>query len=379
VTPCGGYPNAVRPTERDPTDGAGSATVRDRTLDERAPGTHADTPARIPPKGWWEALRRGYREFNADQMGLIAAGVAFKAFLSIVPTLIAAMLLYGLVVDPSQVQRQVESLSGVLPTSAQDLLRQQMDTLVATNRRDLGIGLVISLLVALWSASGGTGNLLQAVNDAYDETETRGWFKRKALALLMTVGAILVFAVTATLVAAFPAVANALNLPPAVRVALESARWLVILVVVGVSLAVLYHVAPARPARDTQRLRWVSVGAAVAVVLWIAISVGFSIYVDQFSSYNATYGSAAGVVVLLMWLWLSVYAVLLGAEINAQSEKQTVNDTTVSAPRRPDRRHALKADLGPDDPEPDGGRVVRDPSDNASRTAHDAPSHRRAP
>jgi len=335
----------------------------DPALERRHPGAHAHAPQHIPAKGWWEVVRRGYAEFTADQMGLIAAGVAFKAFLSIVPTLIAAMLLYGLVVDPSEVQQQVQSLSGVLPSSARQLLEEQMTGLVSANRRGLGIGLVVSLLVALWSASGGTGNLVQAVNDAYDETETRSWIKRKGLALLLTIGAVLVFAITATLVAVFPAVADALDPPTIVRVGLEAARWLVVLVVVGVALAVLYRVAPDR---NAPRMRWVSVGAGVAVLLWIVISIGFSIYVDRFAGYGKTYGSLAGVVVLLTWLWLSVYAVLLGAEINAESEKQTVHDTTVGDPAPRGERGALKADLGPDDPEPtDPDRIAKERADLA--------------
>jgi membrane protein len=308
-----------------------SAWRADVALEQRHLGAHAQAPQQNPPRGWWEVVRRGWNEFNRDQMGLIAAGVAFKAFLSIVPAMIAAILVYGLVVNPSQVQRQVDSLSGVLPASAQGLLRQQMAGLVAANHQGLGIGLVVSLLVALWSASGGMSNLLQAVNDAYDETETRSWVRRKLLALGLTVGAIVVFAVTATLVAVFPAVTNALHPAAAVQVGLEAARWLVVLVAIGVALAVIYRVAPDR---DAPRMRWASAGAAVATVLWIVISVVFSVYVDTFSRYNATYGSLAGVVVLLIWLWLSFYAVLLGAEVNAEVEKQTVRDTTVGEPTR---------------------------------------------
>jgi len=318
----------------------------ERSIDERHPGAHADRPQHIPPRGWWQVVRRGYGEFTADQMSLIASGVAFKAFLSIVPALIAAILVYGLVVDPAQVQRQVDSLSGVLPASARDLMAQQMQGLVQDNRQGLGVGLVVSLLLSLWSASGGMSNLVQAVNDAYDETETRSWVRRKALALLLTVGAIVVFAVTASLVAVFPAVTHALHPPTAVRIGLEAARWLVVLAVVGIALAVLYRVAPDR---NAPRMRWVSVGAAVATLLWIVVSVGFSIYVDRFASYGRTYGSLAGVVVLLLWLWLSLYAVLLGAEINAESERQTLRDTTVGEPRPRGRRDAVKADLGPDD------------------------------
>jgi membrane protein len=343
-----GYTTAVSSADRD--------TGPDRTLPQRHPGAYAEHPQHIPPKGWREVARRGYREFSTDQMSLIAAGVAFKAFLSIVPAIIAAILVYGLVADPAQVGHQVSSLSGVLPASARDLLEQQLTSLVTTNHSSLGIGLVSSLLLSLWSASGGTGNLVQAVNDAYDETETRTWIIRKALALVLTVGAIIVFALTTTLVAVFPAAANALNPPAPVRIGLEAARWVVVLLVIGISLAILYRVAPDR---DAPRMQWVSVGAAVATVLWIVVSLGFSFYVDRFSSYGKTYGSLAGVVVLLLWIWLSVCAVLLGAEINAEAEKQTVRDTTVGEPVPQGQRGALKADLGPDDPEPGGGSGTR--------------------
>jgi membrane protein len=333
-----------RPDER-PLD---ERPLDERPLDERHPGAYAEAPQHIPPSGWRQVVVRGWKEFNADQMGLIAAGVAFKAFLSLVPALIAVILVYGLVVDPAQVERQVNSLSGVLPSSAQDLLRQQMTGLVSANHKSLGVGLVVSLLLSLWSASGGMSNLLQAVNDAYDEQETRSWVRRKLLALGMTVGAIVFFVITATLVAVFPAVTHALHPSAPVELGLQAVRWLVVLVVLGVALGVVYRVAPNL---DAPQMRWVSVGAAAATVLWIVVSVVFSLYVNKFSSYNKTYGSLAGVVVLLLWLWLSLYAVLLGAEVNAEAEKQTVRDTTVGPDRPMGERGALKADLGPDDPE----------------------------
>ena len=318
-------------------------------LDQRYPGAHAGRPQEVPAKGWFQIAKRGWKEFNADQMMLIAAGVAFYAFLSLVPALVAAMLVYGLVYDPAQVKDQIESLSGVLPSSAQSLLSEQLTSLASSSKQGLGVGLVVSLLASLWSASGGTGNLIMAVNTAYDEDETRGFVKRKALALVLTVGAIVVFVVTVALVAVFPAVANALSLPTPLRIGVEALRWLLVLAVLGVSLAVLYRAAPDR---DAPKMRWVSVGAGVAVVVWVVASVVFSLYVNNFGSYGKTYGSLAGVVVLLLWLWLSIVAVLLGAEINAESEKQTVRDTTRGEDRPMGDRDALKADLGPADPEP---------------------------
>jgi membrane protein len=318
-------------------------------LERDYPGAGADSPGQVPAKGWWQITRRGLKEFSNDQMSLIAAGVAFKAFLAIVPTFIAAMLIYGLVTSPSEVTNQVNSVSGALPESARQLLTEQLTNLAASSKRGLSIGVIVSLLLALWSASSGTQNLMQAVNIAYDETETRGFVKRKALALVLTIGAIVFFAVAATLVAAFPAIAGKIGLSGIALVGVQGLRWFVLLVVLAIALAVLYRAAPNR---DDPQFRWASVGAVVAVVIWILASIGFALYANNFSSYGKTYGSLAGVVVLLLWLWLSVIAVLLGAEINAEAEKQTVKDTTTGPEKPLGERGALKADLAPSDPDP---------------------------
>lgn len=328
-----------------------------RSLEERYPGATAGKPQEVPPKGWFQILKRGLKEFSSDQMPLIAAGVAFYAFLALVPTLIAAMLIYGLVTDPAQVKSQVESFSGALPAEAKALLVDQMTRLADTSKSGLSFGVIVSLLLALWSASGATGNLIAAVNTAYDEKETRNFVKKRGLALLLTLGAIIFFAIAATLVAVFPAVANALDLSGPARFGVEALRWLVMLAVLAIALGVLYRMAPDR---DDAQFRWVSVGAGVAVVVWILASIGFSLYVNNFGSYGKTYGALAGVVVLLLWLWLSIVAVLLGAEINAEAEKQTVRDTTTGPDKPMGERGALKADLGPADPEPtdDDGEVM---------------------
>ncbi len=318
----------------------------DRTIDLRYPGSQADTPREIPAKGWFQIVKRSVKELGADQMPLIAAGVAFYAFLSLVPTLIAATLLYGLVTDPAQVEEQIDSLAGVLPAEAQTLLGEQMTSLASAQEQSLGFGLVVALALALWSASGGTGNLITAVNIAYDEEETRGFVKRKALALALTLGAIVAFAITFSLVAVFPAVVNALGLTGPARWGAEALRWVVVLAVVTIALAVLYRVAPDR---DAAKIRWISLGATVATVAWVVAAIGFSLYVDNFGSYGKTYGSLAGVVVLLLWLWLSILVVLLGAEINAETEQQTVKDTTKGPEEPMGDRRAVKADSLPDE------------------------------
>jgi membrane protein len=171
------------------------------------------------------------------------------------------------------------------------------------------------------------------------------------LSLVMTLGAIVFVVVAITLVGVFPAVVNSLDPPLVVQVAAQVVRWLLLAGAMMFALSVLYRVAPDRAA---PRFRWVSVGAVTATVLWLVASVGFSLYVSLFSSYGKTYGSLAGVVVLLLWLWITNYVVLLGAEMNAEAEQQTGRDTTTGKPLPRGRRGAVKADSLPGDPAPSG-------------------------
>jgi membrane protein len=313
---------------------------------DSVPGAQASKPTEIPRRGWWQITRRAVTEAKTDQVPLLAAGVAFYAFLSIFPALIAMVMLYGLVADPAQAAAQVESYAQALPSSAQQLLTDQVDQLTSTSSRSLGIGLVVALLLALWSASNGVGNLVTAINFCYDEEETRGFVKRKGLALLLTLGAIVFVTVAFALVAVVPAVLNALGLPLGVRLVVQVVRWIGLVIAVTVAFAVLYRLAPAR---DGAKFRWVTLGAGLATLIWLVGSVGFSVYVDNFGSYGKTYGSLAGVVVLLLWLWISSIAVLFGAEVNAETEQQTGEDSTRGRPEPRGRRRAVKADTMPGD------------------------------
>lgn len=318
-----------------------------QTVRDRVPGSHAEKPTEIPRRGWFQVVRRAWKEAKSDQVPLLAAGVAFYSFLALFPAMIAAVMLYGLLRDPDDVRRQVASLSDTLPSDAASLLTGQLEAITTTSSGGLGLGLVISLVLALWSASGGVGNVMTAVNLAYDEEEIRGFVKRRALALGLTLAAIVFVVVAVSLVAVAPAVLdNVIGDGPA-RWGLEAARWLGLLVAMAVALAVLYKVAPDR---DAPRFRWVSIGSVVATVIWLLASLGFSLYVDNFGSYNKTYGALAGVVVLLLWLWLTMYVVLLGAEINAEAEQQTAEDTTVGPEEPLGQRGAVKADSLPGDP-----------------------------
>lgn len=313
---------------------------------ERLHGKHADTPTEIPRAGWVQVVKRAWKEAKSDQVPLLAAGVAFYSFLAIFPAMIAAVMLYGLVRDPDDVRRQVDQISDALPSDAASVVTTQLEAITSTSSGSLGLGLLVSLVLALWSASGGVGNIVSAINIAYDEEETRGFIKRKALSLVFTLAGIVFVVVAISLVAVAPALLDNLVDAGPLRWGLEAARWLGIVVAMSVALAVLYRVAPDR---DDAEFKWVSVGAVVATIVWLIASLGFSLYVDNFGSYNKTYGALAGVVVLLLWLWLTMYVVLLGAEINAEAEQQTAKDTTVGPDRPLGQRGAVKADSLPNE------------------------------
>ena len=282
-------------------------------------------------------------------MPIIAGGVAFFGFLSAFPALIATISIYGLVSTPEDVTRQIEDLSAQLPQDAQDLLETQLTSIAANSGGALSFGLVVSILAALWSASGGVGNLITAVNIAYDEVDARGAVKTKLMSLGMTLAAIVFVLITFALVAVVPSVLEALPLGVVGTVLAQVVRWGLLLAVFTGSLAVLYRIAPDR---DDPKLRWVSLGSVIVTVIWVVVSVGFSIYVDNFGSYDKTYGAIAGVIVLMLWLYLTCFLVLLGAEINSEAEHQTAADTTEGPPQAMGTRNATMADELPNPPVP---------------------------
>ncbi|WP_432543923.1 YihY/virulence factor BrkB family protein [Kineococcus sp. SYSU DK002] len=310
-----------------------------------ARGENAESPTQIPAKGWFAVTKRAWAEAKDDQVPLLAAGVAFKAFLAIFPALTAAFLIWGIFGDPSQITNQINGISAI-PEEARNLVTSQVEN-VSAQKSTAGITAVVAILLALWSASSGVENLMAATNIAYDEKESRGFVKRKGTAFLLTIGAIVFMLLAIAFIGVAPVLVNALGASGAVSAVVNVLRWVLLLALVLVALAVVYRLAPDR---DAPQAKWVSVGAGVATVLWLVVSAGFSIYVSTAgqSSYAKNYGAMAGVVVLLMWLWLTSYAILLGAEVNAESEKQTDKDTTVGPEQPMGERDAVAADRKPE-------------------------------
>jgi membrane protein len=268
--------------------------------------------------GWWTILKNFWAEIDRDHVSIMAAGIAFYALLSIFPGMSALISIYGLVADPAAIENQLNSLSGVLPQEALKLLSDQLHALAAAPRDKLGFGLVVSLVIALWSATSGTGALMQALTVAYEERENRGLLTFYGRAITLTLGVGLFALLSLFLIAIIPAVIGSLPISELWRDRISLIRWPLLAILAILALCVLYRYAPAR-----RNPCWhcFSAGTIGAAVLWLVGSAGFSFYVARFSSYDKTYGSLGAVVILLMWLYVTAYIILAGAELNSEIEK----------------------------------------------------------
>jgi membrane protein len=304
-------------------------------------GEYAARPLDVPMRGWGQIVRRVARELSADRLSLVAAGVSFYGLLAIFPAIAAFVTLYGLIADPASVGRQLEPLRELVPAAAYDILAGQLHAVASGRQASLSFGLLLSLALTLWSAMAGIKTMIVALNIAYEEEERRSFVRLNLLALLFTVGGMVFMMLSLFAIAAVPAIVGFLAIPEPLAALLLWVRWLVMALLAVVALMLIYRFGPSRrPAR----WRWVLPGAVLASVLLVAGSVAFSFYVANFADYNATFGSLGAVVILLMWFFLSGYAVALGAELNAELERQTQRDTTTGPPKPAGRRGAYVAD-----------------------------------
>lgn len=310
----------------------GAGTDEDR-------GRLAGSPTEIPARGWLDIVKRTGAQLKQDNVSIVAAGVAFYVFLALVPALIAVISVYGLVADPADVERQLGPALAAMPAQAAELVREQVTAITEQGQAGVGLALLVSVVVALLGASKGMLALVTALNIAYDEDETRTFLRLRALALALTVG---MAAAAVVGVGSMVAIGNiASRLGTVGKVAVVVLRWPVLAALVMLGLAVLYRYAPDR---DAPAWRWVTPGALVTTVLWLFGSIAFSVYVGNFGNYNETYGSLGAVVVLLLWLLLTAYAVVLGAELDAEAERQTVRDSTRGPEQPLGQRRAYAAD-----------------------------------
>src|SRR4051812_37494462 len=292
-------------------------------------------PVRWPPASEWRAvLSRTWSEASDDNVGFLAAGIAFFAFLAFVPLLASVVLVYGLAADPSTVAEHIGKLFATLPRDAAALIADQLKSLTAGPKSAKGLSLVVALALALYGASKGASGVVTGLNIAYEVKESRGFVRTTALALAMTVGGLVVLLLAIAAIAASAAIEDLLPFSsPLVHFGLQAAFWAAAVATVAIGLAAVYRFAPNRPEAPWV---WVSPGSAAATLLWLVGTVGFGLYVSQFGHYNATYGSLGGVVVFLTWLYLSAYILIIGGELNseleAEQEGQEQGATTAPPP-----------------------------------------------
>jgi len=296
----------------------------------------------IPFSGWRDIFIRTWREATKDNLSLIAAGVTFYAFLTIVPLLGAMVLVYGLVADPETVVANMQGLTSVLPADAARLIGEQLMAVVETAGTKKGFGLLVALGIALYGAMKGMGAIVTAMNICYDEKEERSFIRTALLTLIMTVGAVAVGIIAIVAISAMSAIESVLpGLPPFAPTLITIGFWVLAAAAMSAGVAAVYRYAPDR---DNAKWKWLSAGSILATILILAATLGFGFYVANFGSYNATYGSLGAVIVLLTWLNLSAYILLFGAELNAEIEHQTRRDTTEGPPRPEGERGAEMAD-----------------------------------
>jgi membrane protein len=355
-----GVSERATPARRREGDGRGSAGQhphgddapaserlgRELDAEERRAGRGAESPGDIPKKGWIAIGKRVVTELKRDHVSLLAAGVAFKGLLALFPAIIAAISIWGLVASPEQMTQQLAGFLNALPEDAAGLIEQQMTGVAAGDPGTLSIALALSILLALWSASGGTAGLMEGCNAAYNEVDHRKFPLKRGIALAFTLGAIVFLAVAVGLIAVLPVVLGGLGLGQTGELIVRIGQWPLLAAMVVAALAVVYKYGPDR---DRPRMRWVSWGAAIATFLWLLGSAGFTLYVENFGNFDETYGTFGGIIVLMLWLFLSAFIVLLGAEINAEIERQTGRDSTEGAPEPIRTRGAVAADTTPDD------------------------------
>ena len=288
------------------------------------------SPTALPRGSWGDTLKRTLSEFKEDKLNHWGAALTYYAVLSLFPALLVMVSLVGLIADPARVTKVLtDTVSELGPASAADTFKGPIEDLTA-NRGTAGLMLIVGIGSALWAASGYVSAFADASNSIYEVEEGRPFWKLKPLQLVVTLVLILLAAIVSlALVLSGPvvgALGGALGISDSALTLWSFAKWPALVVLVLLIFGVLYYTSP--NAR-LSGVRWVSPGAIVALVAWIVASVAFALYVSNFSSYDKTYGTLGGVVVFLLWLWLTNMAILLGAEFNAECERAKQLETDV--------------------------------------------------
>jgi membrane protein len=320
---------------------ARSGLVRKEAVNARGRGRQTATPSEISPRSWKDILVRVYANVSKHRVLALAAGMTYYSILAIFPAIAALVAMYGLFSDPTTIARHLDQLGGFLPGGAIDVAREQLTRVASKGSQTLGLTFLVGLGTSLWSANAAMKSLFDTLNIAHDEEEKRSFVKLNAISLGFTIGGVFFILAALGSIVVIPVVLNYVGLSDAGDLLLRIGRWPAMYLVLTFALAVIYRYGPSR---ETARWRWVTWGSAIAALLWLAVSGLFSWYAANFGNFNETYGSLGAVIGFMTWLWISAIVILVGAEIDAEMEHQTVRDTTTGSSKPMGVRGARMAD-----------------------------------
>jgi len=313
----------------------------------------------MPPRAWKDIAARTYKRTWDDNVGLVAAGVAFYGFFALLSLLGLIVLTYGFFADPRTVIEHVRSLTTVLPGDVALLIGQQLMTAVESSEGTKGFGILLAAAVAIYGGTNGATAIITALNIAYEEKEKRGLVRFYLVAVVMTLGAV-VLAMTA--IAATAAVAFLQKLlPEATPLAVTAGKVAGYVLLTAAAAAIAATLYRYGPSREDAQWKWITPGSLFAAVVSILLTIAFGFYLGHFTNYQASYGSLGAVVALLTWMYLSAYAFVFGAELNSEIEHQTAEDSTTGQPVAMGHRGAWAADnVATDDQVQDRPEEVRE-------------------
>ncbi|QPI74373.1 YihY/virulence factor BrkB family protein [Sphingobium sp. Cam5-1] len=287
-------------------------------------------------------MKRAWVNSGRHNLSLLSAGVAFYAFLSFVPLLGSLVMTYGLVADPATVAKHMRAIVDLVPADAARLIYEQLTQLTTSAAEKKGIALLLALAVSIYGASRASGAMIGSLNIIYEQEDRRSLIRTALIAAALAAGAVivgLIGIVAASMLNFAQGLVEGLGTVGAV--ALQAITWTIAAALCSLALGAMYRFAPDRA---DARWQWLSLGSGLATLLWLLTTLGFGLYASWLGDYDATYGSLAAVVVLLMWLYVSAYAMLIGALVNAEVERQTSRDTTTGPEEPMGERGATMAD-----------------------------------
>ncbi|MET0278808.1 MAG: YihY/virulence factor BrkB family protein [Pseudorhodoplanes sp.] len=308
---------------------------------ESGRGRQAISPLQIPLAGWKDIGWRVYAEIQNDRLLAVAAGVVFYGLLALFPAITALVSSYALFADAAAIGRHLAFAAALMPQGAFGIVEEQIARIAQGGGGQLSFAFLLALGLAFWSANAGMKAMIDALNVIYGETEKRGFIALNLLSLALTLGGLVLLLLAINTVIVLPLVFAWLGIEGFGNWLIAMLRWPAIVIVIALSLGVLYRFGPSR---KNAQWRWLSVGAIVATLLWVVGSAAFSLYLSNFADYNATYGSLGAGIGLMMWLWLTSIAILVGAEVNAEIEHQTACDSTTGRTKPLGARGAVMAD-----------------------------------